>query len=583
MRKGAAILCVSVTLLAAVSAFSSRANALTWIEAGQEDFQTSTLDGVVVSQGNVTLDYDWDNSRPIPVLKSGGPGEWDQLRATPSSVVYRNGRYMMWFNGGNETPPIGEAIGLATSMDGINWVKSGSNPVLESMAGTWQDRVIGPSVLWADGLYHMWYTGIDIALGAYGDPIMRIGYANSSDGISWNRFSTWVLEPDPSTWDELHVAYPFVKFNGDLYQMWYQGYSWGPGIQIGLANSTDGLHWVEYAANPVLSNTRPSGWEEHVRSPSVIDHGNRLFMYYSGHGNTGGEVVSKVGLATSIDGAIWTRYPSNPVLNNSVNSFDSGAIMDRGVVLKDAVKGMYTMWFGGTKGEYGTCSSSTPCQTGLAISSDGINWTKFAGYRSSGTLQSSVFDSGHSGTTWTNISWMGVVPPGTQLTISTRTGGSAVPDASWSAWSLESSESSGTAIQSPPGRYVQYRATLTSTNLETTSVLKGVSINYEPSDENPPTGSLSAFVWVVLAILLVAIVIALAVFMRRKSVVESEPSKVDTTSQPPSGPPVLDETTRQTEPPSDEKLTMLEKAHSEGRISDDVYREIKERHSRRGP
>ncbi|HEY3107204.1 MAG TPA: hypothetical protein VGL23_00525, partial [Chloroflexota bacterium] len=58
---------------------------------------------------------------------------------------------------------------------------------------------------------------------------------------------------------------------------------------------------------------------------------------------------------------------------------------------------------------------------------------------------------------WGQLSWRASVPPGTDLTLSTR---SSSDGQSWSAWAAVAA--SGGTIVSPAGRYLQYRATLTS-------------------------------------------------------------------------------------------------------------------------
>ena len=78
----------------------------------------------------------------------------------------------------------------------INWTKYENNPVLTRGAnGAWDDVAIhGPSVMFDGSLYHMWYAGFD-------GNNNRIGYASSSDGISWTKSSGYILDRGSSgTW-----------------------------------------------------------------------------------------------------------------------------------------------------------------------------------------------------------------------------------------------------------------------------------------------------------------------------------------------------------------------------------------------
>lgn len=86
---------------------------------------------------------------------------------------------------------------------------------------------------------------------------------------------------------------------------------------------------------------------------------------------------------------------------------------------------------------------------------------------------------------WGNISWDAILPEGTNITISTRTGNTDKPDSTWSEWSEEYNDSSGTQIKSPPARFIQWRAKLTSTDGKSTPILRRVSIPYLQRNLSP--------------------------------------------------------------------------------------------------
>jgi len=92
-----------------------------------------------------------------------------------------------------------------------------------------------------------------------------------------------------------------------------------------------------------------------------------------------------------------------------------------------------------------------------------------------GTYESRIFDAG-SLATWGEINKNVTLPQGTQITLATRTGNTPNPDSSWSGWS---SEISGSSIDSPNGRYLQYRATFSTSDSEKTPLLNSVEIYYD--------------------------------------------------------------------------------------------------------
>ncbi|MBI2190719.1 MAG: hypothetical protein HYU36_01885 [Planctomycetes bacterium] len=76
------------------------------------------------------------------------------------------------------------------------------------------------------------------------------------------------------------------------------------------------------------------------------------------------------------------------------------------------------------------------------------------------------------------ISWRVASLPGTQATLATRSGNVAEPDETWSPWSEECTHPEGQAVSSPPARFFQYRATLTTAQGDVTPRLLEVRTTY---------------------------------------------------------------------------------------------------------
>ncbi|MBC8232919.1 hypothetical protein H8E77_25535 [bacterium] len=87
-----------------------------------------------------------------------------------------------------------------------------------------------PTVVY-DGIeYHVWYTGYD-------GSNLSIGYATSSDGVTWNKHAdNPVLELGQSnSWDSTGVSGPTtVMFGAEDFRMWYTGYD-GANMRIGFS------------------------------------------------------------------------------------------------------------------------------------------------------------------------------------------------------------------------------------------------------------------------------------------------------------------------------------------------------------
>jgi hypothetical protein len=96
-------------------------------------------------------------------------------------------------------------------------------------------------------------------------------------------------------------------------------------------------------------------------------------------------------------------------------------------------------------------------------------------YPSPGVFESRTFDAGNATAVWSAVTPTAVTPAGTTVAIATRTGQTPTPDASWSSYQ----PLSGGAVQSPAGRYIQYQATLATTDDQVTPSLDKVQLDYD--------------------------------------------------------------------------------------------------------
>ena len=89
-----------------------------------------------------------------------------------------------------------------------------------------------------------------------------------------------------------------------------------------------------------------------------------------------------------------------------------------------------------------------------------------------------------------SLSWRAVQPPGTSVGIQTRTGNVGEPDETWSPWSPEQTDPASAKIASPPGRFVQYRVKLATTDPNRSPELRSVSLSFRTSNLAPEIGRL---------------------------------------------------------------------------------------------
>ena len=95
----------------------------------------------------------------------------------------------------------------------------------------------------------------------------------------------------------------------------------------------------------------------------------------------------------------------------------------------------------------------------------------------------------HINSRWGRLDWRASLPKGTSISFKTRSGNSREPDDSWSAWSRQMTRPG--RVESPPARFLQYRALLTSREAGVSPVLEEVSIAARQANLRPRISELT--------------------------------------------------------------------------------------------
>jgi len=196
-------------------------------------------------------------------------------------VLKRDNTYHMWYSAFNAK---GSSIGYATSPDGIVWKRMSEKPVL-SPEKPWENIcLMCPHVIWDNeaGVFKMWYSG-----GERYEP-NAIGYATSPDGLKWTKNeANPVFVPDPKcAWEKHKVTACQVEKRGDWYLMFYIGFRDENHAQIGIARSKDGItNWQRHAANPIVRPGENRWDHDACYKPYTIFDGQKWLLWYNGrHG-----------------------------------------------------------------------------------------------------------------------------------------------------------------------------------------------------------------------------------------------------------------------------------------------------------
>jgi predicted GH43/DUF377 family glycosyl hydrolase len=148
----------------------------------------------------------------------------------------------------------------------------------------------------------MWYSA-----GEQNEPD-AIGYATSQDGIAWKKYShinPIFLKGSAENWDSHKVTGCQVMQAGAYYVMFYIGFKTENDASIGMARSKDGIiQWERFSGNPIITPGKPHDWDaDAVYKPFVIQVNDTWHLYYNGRNKH----KEQIGVATYNNKHLWPR------------------------------------------------------------------------------------------------------------------------------------------------------------------------------------------------------------------------------------------------------------------------------------
>jgi len=131
----------------------------------------------------------------------------------------------------------------------------------------------------------------------------------------WDAGSLAFSDGAEGEWDDIlwgGFANSLIK-KGDTYFLYYQGSPYYDNQcesvahrSIGVATSTDGIIWVKYDRNPVITWASQGSIEEGaVSSGAWLDEDGKIYIYYGANSGTRCNINSSARLAVSEDGLIF--------------------------------------------------------------------------------------------------------------------------------------------------------------------------------------------------------------------------------------------------------------------------------------
>jgi beta-1,2-mannosidase len=216
----------------------------------------------------------WRRASETPVIAPRGDG-WESAGTFNPSVVMRDGKIVMLYRAQDKGGT--SRLGYADSNDGVHFTRR-AEPVLSPSTDYEKDGgVEDPRLVQFGDTYYLTYTG-------YNKKDAQLCLATSKDLIRWDRKGV-IIPANKGNWNVKWTksgAIVSEKIDGK-YWMYFLGTSADSKDQVGLASSTDLLHWTEASERPVLP-VRPGQFDSRVAEPgpSPILTPNGIVLIYNG-------------------------------------------------------------------------------------------------------------------------------------------------------------------------------------------------------------------------------------------------------------------------------------------------------------
>jgi sucrose-6-phosphate hydrolase SacC (GH32 family) len=222
-----------------------------------------------------------------------------------------------------------------------------------------------PDVVRWNGKYMMYYT-----IAPYNDGRAKDGFgiaiAESEDLITWHKKADFERD---QTYEEKGACAPCVVTLKGRVHLFYQTYGNWRNDAICHAWSDDGIHFTKNPDNPVF---RPAGeWNcGRAIDADAIEDGDRVLLYVATRDPE--MQIQKLAVASApLDSKFgkndWTQLGTDSILEPELN-WETKCIEAPAVFKRDAY--FYMFYAGGYNND--------PQQIGVAVSKDGVKWTRLS-------------------------------------------------------------------------------------------------------------------------------------------------------------------------------------------------------------
>tara|TARA_B100001123_G_C15241965_1_gene999450 strand:+ start:223 stop:1137 length:915 start_codon:yes stop_codon:yes gene_type:complete len=223
-----------------------------------------------------------------PVLSPGKLGCFDDNGVTPSCIFnIEKNKLALYYIGWNPGSTVRMHLfgGLAISNDdGETFTRWSEAPILERNK-TDPYLNTAPWVVKVKNGFRIYYVSGDIWINK-DLPRYNIKTGFSKDGKNWERSGEVCIDFKDEA--ENALARPYVIFENNIWKMWFS-YK-GNNYRIGYAESNDGIKWDRNDEGSGIDVSHSGFDSEMIEYAAIVKHNEKYFMFYNGN-NYGSEGI----------------------------------------------------------------------------------------------------------------------------------------------------------------------------------------------------------------------------------------------------------------------------------------------------
>jgi len=219
------------------------------------------------------------------------------------------------------TSPTDAVLEFRTYWYGAAYIKQDFVAVGQGWSAFWDDRIASFAGVWADaGTYYLVYEGAGQDIRNFpGD----IGLATSTDGVHFTKHpNNPILRHNSTGWEAGNIGTPSLFKSNETWYLFYHGFD-GYSANIGVATGTNLTNLLKYAGNPIVS-VAPGAWDSGAvgKRSTIYQEGNYFYFAHEGCTDPPFDTARwSSGLARSTDLTHWEEFSGNPIIPQTTSGY----------------------------------------------------------------------------------------------------------------------------------------------------------------------------------------------------------------------------------------------------------------------